>query len=242
MLVLVLAAAAAAAFFYYRPAPSCFDGKQNQNETGIDCGGACQAVCRDEILALKPLWTRVLKLGDSFYDSVTLVENPNLNLGIKKLSYVIKFLDSDNRLITERAGQTFVNPNESFAIFENQIEVGERVPARAFFELAPEKPVWQRVSTADRPDLDVEEGVFVNEPTPSLRAKIINRSTRPVAAVDVVAILEDAEKNTIGASATRVDALPPGESRELVFTWPAPFDPPPVFHEFYPHFSLVDLD
>ena len=27
--------------FEFKPAPNCFDGKKNQEETGIDCGGSC---------------------------------------------------------------------------------------------------------------------------------------------------------------------------------------------------------
>ncbi|MDP6250283.1 MAG: hypothetical protein QGH26_05690, partial [Candidatus Pacebacteria bacterium] len=25
--------------------PTCFDGKQNSNERGVDCGGGCEKIC-----------------------------------------------------------------------------------------------------------------------------------------------------------------------------------------------------
>lgn len=32
---------------YIKPPPSCSDGKKNQNETDLDCGGVCGATCAD---------------------------------------------------------------------------------------------------------------------------------------------------------------------------------------------------
>lgn len=32
--------------------PTCTDGLKNQDETGVDCGGACSTFCSDEILAV----------------------------------------------------------------------------------------------------------------------------------------------------------------------------------------------
>ena len=31
---------------YLRSDPTCFDGKQNGNEEGIDCGGSCDLICQ----------------------------------------------------------------------------------------------------------------------------------------------------------------------------------------------------
>src|ERR1700689_3190673 len=32
-------------FWFLKPAPSCFDHKQDGGETGVDCGGPCAAIC-----------------------------------------------------------------------------------------------------------------------------------------------------------------------------------------------------
>jgi hypothetical protein len=38
-------------FATYKP-PSCSDGKQNQNEKGVDCGGPCSVLCKASALDL----------------------------------------------------------------------------------------------------------------------------------------------------------------------------------------------
>ena len=40
-------------YFYFKPQPSCSDGKQNQNEQGVDCGGVCVQEC--DIVKAQPL-------------------------------------------------------------------------------------------------------------------------------------------------------------------------------------------
>ena len=37
----------------FNKAPSCIDGKQNGNETGIDCGGSCANACLSQVSPLK---------------------------------------------------------------------------------------------------------------------------------------------------------------------------------------------
>ena len=32
-------------YYIIRPVPNCFDGKQNQNEEGVDCAGVCAKKC-----------------------------------------------------------------------------------------------------------------------------------------------------------------------------------------------------
>ena len=226
-------------FVLTRPDPSCADGKRNQDETGIDCGGACRAVCKNEILPLRVLWSRVLKVSDGLYDSVTLIENPNLSLGLKTLPYTLKFYDKNNIIIASLKGVTFANPQESFVVFEvlNKGDVKARVPVRASFELAPNDLVWAR-ETVERPDLRFSSQVFTNEPTPSLRTSVTNRSLQDLGEIEVKAVLFDEFENTIGASATKMESLPRGASADLVFTWPTPFPAEPKLKLLYPHFDF----
>ena len=49
---------------------TCVDGIQNQDETGIDCGGICVTACLDQISDLKVLWSRVFYVDVGVYDAV----------------------------------------------------------------------------------------------------------------------------------------------------------------------------
>ena len=220
----------------YRPMASCFDGKQNQDERGVDCGGNCAQVCPTEIQPIKTLWTRLLAVGQDKYDAAALLENPNPAHLAAKIKYIVKVWDKNNLLINTRRGEAILNPLEQFVIFESRIDVGEREPDRVIFELT-EPPVWQRVEK-DKPQLDLERGAFVNDPTPRLVAKITNRSLSLVDNITVVAVLSGADENALAVSSTLVESLAPDESREVVFTWPTPLPEPPVFFDLYSQYDL----
>src|SRR5690242_17585608 len=66
-------------YFALQNKPSCFNNKQDGDETGIDCGGGCQLICTPEILPLIARGdARLLKIASSTYEVVILVENPNI--------------------------------------------------------------------------------------------------------------------------------------------------------------------
>lgn len=244
LLVLIFFAGVGAALFVLtRPDPSCADGKRNQDETGIDCGGACEAVCRNEIFPLRVLWSRVMKVGADSYDSITLVENPNLNLAVDKLPYSIDFVDKNNLLITAKRGETFANPRESFIVFERlfKADVGEQIPVRATFNFLGEKLPWRR-STIEKPELDFASEVFVNLPRPTLRATVINRSLKDLANLEIKVVLFDEKENTLAGSATVIDTLGRGTSQDIVFTWPEPFIKEPTLKILYPHFDFSKIE
>ena len=76
---------------------SCFDGKKNQGEEGIDCGGPCPPC---EVKTLQPLKiypTQFLTYENSI-DIIGLIENPNPNLALKKLRYYFEIYDVDDIL------------------------------------------------------------------------------------------------------------------------------------------------
>ena len=71
-----------------KPDPTCFDGKQNQREEGVDCGGPCQP-CEEEINAqdLKVMEKAFVYGGPKKYDVMAKISNPNDQYGSPKFSY-----------------------------------------------------------------------------------------------------------------------------------------------------------
>ena len=49
--------------------PTCFDGLQNGQETGVDCGGESSKVCQEEINNLVVWWERPFKVTDGLYNA-----------------------------------------------------------------------------------------------------------------------------------------------------------------------------
>lgn len=231
LFLFILAAAAGGALWRFWPRPSCQDGRENQDESGVDCGGVCAAVCPNEALAVKVMWARVMPLGAGVYDVAVLVENQNPDLILVNLPYNLRLVDEDNLFITRVTGVLALAPREQFVIFKTNVDVGRRQPARALFDFTG-PPIWQR--GRDNPELTVSDQRFTANP-PLLQARLVNNSLKPYRGIEIAAVLSDNLRNAFAASLTLVEELAPGETREISFSWPRPFASEPVFFDFYPH-------
>lgn len=237
----VIIAAAAFLTWRYWPTPTCFDSRQNGAETGVDCGGDCEQVCRAQTVELKILWSRVFEVTRGVYTAVAMVENANLDAGVAVLPYSFRLVDENNLLVTFRQGRTYANPGEKFLIVEGGIATGEGRPARAFLEFGT--IAWEKPPQA-MPLLTVESKVFTNETPARLTATILNRSIIDLPKVDVTALLSDPDGNVIGSGSTFIENLYRAGSQSAFFAWPAPLSPQPALIDIYPRvnvFSLTDF-
>ncbi len=212
-------------------APSCTDRLQNQGELGVDCGGPCTLLCKANALDLIVHWQRAFKVKDGVYNTVSYVENPNLDSGVEKIAYRFKLYDSDNLLIYERRGDTFVPPKKIFGIFESNIVTGSRVPVRTLFEFL-DSPIW-KTDFPKEPALVVNNKLLSTEDgLPRLTASLQNLTDNAVYNTEVVALLYDALDNALASSRTVVDSVSKGGVTPLVFTWPEPLEKPASRIEF----------
>lgn len=235
----VVAIVVLATFIIFQKPPSCSDGKRNQDEVGVDCGGSCSKVCAAEIVPLKILWSRLFDLGPGKYDAAALVKNPNLKHAAGKINYIFRFWDENNLLINSQSGTAYANPKEDLVIFASRVDVGKKVPARVSFELVG-TPVWEKIGQTP-PELTFSNKRFANEPFPHLVATIRNDSIISINGVDVYAILSDSNQNALAVSSTYIDELPASESREVSFTWPSPFKDGISFIDLASHFDWRQL-
>lgn len=205
----------------YNP-PSCTDGKKNQDEAGIDCGGSCQKICPFQIPEPIVKWARSLSVQAGVYNAVAYIENPNVSFGAIKAPYIFRVYDAEGLLIAERKGQTFVPPGKVFAIFEPAIDVGERIPERTLFEFTKVFD-WQKMTAQDGA-LVIPTFTLRDEDTaPRLEAEVANRAVRGVSETEVVALLFDVQNNVVGFSRTITTPIPAQSTVPVVFTWPKPF-------------------
>ncbi len=209
--------------FIYK-APTCFDRMKNGSELGVDCGGSCRLLCSIEIKEPISRWDpRVFKVSSGVYSAIAYLENPNITGESLLAPYAFKLYDRQNILVAERSGTTFIPKGKTFAIFEGNIPTGERIPTRATFDFTSDL-VWER-NTLPEPEVIVTNKALSREDTsPRVDATIKNNSLDRIGNIELVAIISDASGNAIGASRTFVETLERGESKQLVFTWPNPFE------------------
>ncbi len=221
--------------------PTCFDGKQNQGERGVDCGGSCSLACKEDVSPLVVEWSRAFKVEDGVYDIVAFIENQNSNYGVKKAIYHFKIYDKDNILIAEKFGKTYVKEREKFAVFEGGIKTGKRVPQRVFFEFDPEMS-WEKISTKPLGVSTKDKSIADIDSKPRLNATIVNESFSAIKNMDIVAVLYDINDNAVSVSSTIVSFLDKNSSKEVAFTWQEPFLVNPSRIDIIPRVNPFDSE
>ncbi len=224
-IIVIILAAIFVYFKFIKHDPTCFDGIQNQDERGIDCGGICSLMCLSDVRPLIPLWTRPIKITGDVYSVVSYIENQNIGNGVEEIPYEIRMYDDKNILVAQPIqGKTFIGPNDRTAIFETGIKVGNRVPKTAFLKFL-ETPKFVRVDNRwNDQSLAAQNDVLTDIDTaPKLSAQIKNLTLETFHNIPVVAIIYDDKGNAIASSQTFVDEIDPDASVPVYFSWPEPF-------------------
>jgi hypothetical protein len=212
--------------------PTCTDGKQNGDETGIDCGGSCQLMCKEKTSDPLVLWSRAFKVSSNAYNLVAFIENQNKNSGIEDIPYEFRVYDVKNRMIGRSTGSTFIPPNKQFAIFEARFDPGLAQIKSVTFEFTGTFIWVKKEPTIDSLPIYVDNIVMgEDKKNPSLSARIRNESIYELPSFDVITILYDENNNAINASKTVKDGLASNDSMSVFFTWPEALTGSPVIKD-----------
>jgi hypothetical protein len=242
-LVVIFGAIFAIAWPYFNQDPTCFDRKQNGDETGIDCGGSCLLSCTAENYRLVTLWSRAFPVTDGNYNLMAYIENQNRESGIAKINYEFRAYDENNIFLARREGSTFVSSNDRTAIFEGGIEAGNRIPSRVDFTFTS-VPVWLRINREQRNALSVsiEDKVISNVfDSPKVTANVVNNTLINIEGLDIFVILYDEQDNVINVSKTFVENLPKNSKYPIVFTWPESLSKNPSRVDIFPQVNIFEL-
>lgn len=206
---------------FYKP-PTCDDGKQNGGEKGIDCGGVCVRLCRSQHLDPNIIWTRAIKVKPGIYNILAYIENPNIDVGVDFISYTFKIKDKDGVLIYEKKGDTFIPPNKFFAIFEDRVSTGEKIPTKILFEFTGDA-IWKKQENKEAGIAVLKKTISNENYLPRVDATLENQTLEPMFKIEAVAIVYDKYDNAVGFSRTFIDKLEKGKSQNITFTWLEPF-------------------
>ncbi len=204
---------------YFNTPPTCFDGRQNGLEAGVDCGGSCSLLCSDAVHQPNPLWWRAFQVASSTYTAVTYVENSNVGAGARHVHYVFQLLNKDNQLVAERDGVTDLPPVQTIPIVETGIDVGYNKDLHVFFGFSG--PIqWNKIFAADLPSLTLGKESLSSDGT-RLTATISNDSFVDANKLTVLAVLFDQRDNALAASKSVLNVAAKSSS-PVIFTWPQP--------------------
>lgn len=214
-------------YFLTRPAENCFDGKQNQNEEGVDCGGICMQKCA--ITAKQSLLTKETGFIESGivdkFDAYAYIENPNQELGASSFNYEFVLKDSGGTPIGVKSGTEFILPGEKKYITENNID-SHFFPSTAEFSI--KNVEWIELKDYfERPQLkvvnksynEINSGIGFSEATGLLK----NESPFDFSKIRIKIILKDANGKIVALNATEMSSVKSGENRDFKVSWPSRF-------------------
>lgn len=207
-------------FIFFNKPATCFDNKQNQTETGIDCGGVCSKACSVDVIE-NPLilWSRAFPIANGKNNLVAYLQNPNINYISEPFTYVFNVFDEQNVLIGTREGTISAPHDKNFVVFEQAFDAGKIKVGKITFEITS-KVTWIK-SPEEKSKFSVSsDQIIVVGGTPTLTSTITNKTVDTFKNFYVVAIVYDTDGNAMVVSRTLVDELRPSGNAVVVFTWP----------------------
>jgi hypothetical protein len=217
-------------YYFFNITPTCFDTKQNGDETGVDCGGSCTLICGSQALPLIMKGdARVLEIATSTYEVVAHVQNPNPSSKIMKARYTFTLYEASSSIpVKTVAGYVYVPKNTDFAVFEGPFNLADKMPSRVTFYWDNASLVWIKDAAA-RPNIEIAEASITNASTsPRVDASVMSSSLEPLQNIYLTALIFDNTGTIMAASKTYIDALNPRETVPVTFTWPRGFKQAPA--------------
>lgn len=220
-------------------APSCTDGIQNQDETGVDCGGACAYLCSADLQPPTVLFTKSFDTGLGRTNVVASVENKNAAAAAKDVPYRVQLYGANQELVQEFSGTFDLPPGATVPVFIPGIATGAQRVARSFLSIASSAPMWFGLER----DLRIMPRVSNTKQSgtleaPRIEAILANPGTTALADVPVVVFVRDSAREIIAASETVISVIPAGGQATATFTWGSAFPGVPVSIEVIPVIPL----
>lgn len=219
-----LALASVAGLFYitfFGGSSSCFDAKQNQDETGVDCGGGCISCALKNAQALI-VGEPILFSGDRVYSVATEIENTN-EVGISSFNYRVDFLDGTGRAFETIENSSFIYPHEKKYLVEAGVRIVTGVPARAKFVIDPATVVLDLAFTTPFENIVRNVQTALEENTAVVSGTVTNQLSDRIRRIGISAFIIGTEQEMLGVSKTEIRNLNPFEERDFkIFV---PIDP-----------------
>lgn len=202
-------------------APSCMDGRQNQDETGIDCGGSCMYLCAHEVQEPRLTFARAVTNGTGRTDVIAYVENRNQNAEAKAARYIVEVFGESGTLLGKREGTIDLPARATVAIFVPGVYQGVGAVPRAFVSF--DKDTRWRNARGRENAIAISGIELVSGSRPRVNATLSNVAPSAVYNRTLVATVFDVEGVAIAASQTVVREVPALGTASAVFTWPEAF-------------------
>jgi hypothetical protein len=211
-------------FFY--TAPSCFDGKQDQNETGVDCGGVCAKACIPTNLNTISAITNpsVFASSPGHYTLLGQVANANPGYAAQTFTYEFDLYDAEGTLIGIVPGESFMYSAETKYLIAPNIAVATDTVDHATLNVVdiawtPGETMGHVPNWGPQGEPQVIGSNFASS-TITVDGALTDDDLAAFNNILIVAIFKDANGNPIGASQTEVDSIQPNQTVDFSVSYP----------------------
>jgi len=231
----VIAIIAIAAFY---KTPTCTDGKQNQDEVGVDCGGSCAYLCMAQAIEPTVLFASPLRTSAGRTDIIASVENKNITAAAKNVRYSVKLYTTNLSLVKEVTGILDLPSRSVVPVFIPNVVTGTEV-TRAVFSIEATAHNWYTLESDPR-IVPTVSGTALGGATgaPRIEATLTNPSITRLTNVRAIAMVYGANGNVIAASDTLLSTIPAQGEATATFVWNDPFISTPSRIEVMPVIGL----
>ena len=201
------------------PKATCFDGIQNQGETGIDCGGPCGLCPEDIRKSLEILSEDFIPTTDNNFDLIAEIRNPNSQWGVESIVYRFNLYDKNDELIGFKEGKSYILPQEKKYIIEQRF-YSTLIPTRV--ELDIKNIDWRKLKDFKELEIRAKDKNYqlINEETNQVSGVVENKSSFDLETVEVTGLLFDENNKILAAGRTQMNRLLVGENRYFEINWP----------------------
>ena len=213
---------------FFTKVESCFDGKKNQNETGIDCGGVCVSCEVKELSPLRSLDVKVFPLRSGQVVLLGTAVNPNELYDAEKFFYSFLVYDATNHLVETIEGDDSVSALEKRFIFTAGIKTKYQNVGRVVLET--KDVLWKKSFGTLKPNISLLKAIETNmgEQNIKVRGVLKNESSVSASSIKVIGVLYDKYDIEIFASQSLISSLQAFEEKSFTITFPS--DPNIIEH------------
>ena len=204
---------------------TCSDGKRNQGEEQIDCGGPCNPcqknVTGEEISIQEKTF---IYGGQGKYDLMAKIYNPNEKLGSPGFKYEFILRDVTGAELAKKTGSSFILPSETKYVLAVGME-SNQIAANVDFRIYDAS--WVEFYGYEKPQLGIyskhynliSSGVGYSEALGIVR----NESPYDFNVIGINIVLKDSAGKAVALNQTEIRTVSSNEEREFRLIWPTSF-------------------
>ena len=221
--LVLLGIIAGAYFSFFRVAPSCFDNVQNQNETGVDCGGSCPNACvPSDAKSISVREVRTFTSSEGHVTALGQIADTSSDFAARGFDYTFTLYDASSNIVQTVSGHSFIYAGEVKYLLAPNVSVANPVDRAV---LAISNVDWVTASAlgivpqfGNSPSV---AGNTVSSSTVTVDGQLIDRDFATFTDILIIAILKSTDGREIGASQTKIDRIAPNETANFSVSYPA---------------------